>query len=391
METLSVNAHVHTPYSFSAFTDISQIFRMAVEESIAVLGINDFFVTDGYEPFYQEAIKTGVFPLFNIEFISLLKAEQKQNIRVNDPNNPGRCYFSGKGLAYPFSLDSHSTGQLKAIIAESQVQVREMIEKANTWFRQVNAGILLDYENIRRNYAKELVRERHLAKAIRIAVFERYAADDDRMALFSRIFKGIGPKSRLSDYPGLENEIRSTLLKAGGKAFVEENDNTFMSLEDVAEIIIRAGGIPCYPVLLDDKNGDYTEYERDMENLRQDLTGKKIGCIELIPGRNDAGHLERFVRFFHEREFIVLLGTEHNTPDMIPLTCDTRGKQPLSTEMKRISYEGACVVAAHQYCRAKGEKGFVDDLGFPQLTLRKSFVLLGNAVIHHYRQTINLK
>ena len=44
-----VNAHIHTPYSFSAFRDVEQIFDMAMKEGVSVLGINDFYVTDGYE------------------------------------------------------------------------------------------------------------------------------------------------------------------------------------------------------------------------------------------------------------------------------------------------------------------------------------------------------
>ena len=59
----------------------------------------------------------------------------------------------------------------------------------------------------------------------------------------------------MSDIPALDNEIRGNLLKSGGKAFVEEDENAFMSLDEVIEIILAAGGIPCYPVLLDDKNG----------------------------------------------------------------------------------------------------------------------------------------
>ena len=78
------------------------IFRMATDENIAVLGINDFFVTDGYEAFHNGSLKNKIFPLFNIEFIGLLKEEQKKGIRINDPNNPGRIYFCGKGLDYPF-------------------------------------------------------------------------------------------------------------------------------------------------------------------------------------------------------------------------------------------------------------------------------------------------
>ena len=83
--------------------------------------------------------------------------------------------------------------------------------------------------------------------------------------------------------------------------------------------------------------------------------------------------------------FAILLGTEHNTPDMIPLTCDTRGNKPLSAEMKRISWEGACVVAAHQYLHAKGQAGFIDPQGKPKHNERESFVELGNAVIQNYR------
>jgi hypothetical protein len=381
---LPVNGHLHTPYSFSAFKDIPQLFEMSRKENIAVAGINDFFVTDGYEPFYLEALKTGVFPLFNIEFIGLMKDEQRHHIRVNDPNNPGRCYFSGKGLDYPFSINTRIAAKLKSVVEKSQVQVHAMIDKANEWFRQVDAGLRLDFQDIRRRYAKELVRERHLAQAIRIAVFDQCRTNPERDALLTRIFEDRSPKSPLTDIPALENEIRGNLLKSGGRAFVEEDEQAFMSLDELIEIIVSAGGIPCYPVLLDDKNGNYTEFEKDPEQLWKKLQDMKIGCIELIPGRNDARQLEHFVRFFHDRRFVVLLGTEHNTPDMIPLTCDTRGNNPLSAEMQQISYEGACVVAAHQYLRTCTQKGLIRADGSFENSELEARIKLGNAVIHHY-------
>jgi hypothetical protein len=40
------NGHIHTPYSFSAFTDLESLFSMANSENISLLGINDFYVTD---------------------------------------------------------------------------------------------------------------------------------------------------------------------------------------------------------------------------------------------------------------------------------------------------------------------------------------------------------
>ena len=48
-EYREANGHIHTPYSFSAFSDMDAIFSMAEIENIALLGINDFYVTDGYD------------------------------------------------------------------------------------------------------------------------------------------------------------------------------------------------------------------------------------------------------------------------------------------------------------------------------------------------------
>jgi hypothetical protein len=156
-----------------------------------------------------------------------------------------------------------------------------------------------------------------------------------------------------------------------------------MSLDEVIEIILAAGGIPCYPVLLDDINGAYTEYENDPETLYKELSKRNIKCLELIPGRNDASHLQRFVEFFQKKDFVILLGTEHNAPEMIPLTCDTRDKKPLNNYISRISYEGACVVAAHQYLRAKGLPGFINEKGLPDTARKSELVKLGNTVIHY--------
>lgn len=379
-----VNGHVHTPFSFSAFSDIPSIFQMAKRENIKVLGINDFFVTDGYGQFYKNALTAKIFPLFNIEFIGLLKEEQAGNIRVNDPVNPGRCYFSGKGLSYPFHLKPELQAKLASVIEESQVQVRKMIEKANQWFAETKAVIVLDFDSLKKEFAEELVRERHIAKAIRVAVFNQEAEESGRRELFTKIFDGKPPKAIMTDIPGLENEIRSNLLKAGGKAFVEEDEKAFMSIDQVIGIIAAAGGIPCYPVLLDDKNGAYTDYEQNKTVLYRELQKRHISCIELIPGRNSFDHLKEFVTFFNEKGFVITFGTEHNAPEMIPLTCDTRGHTPLDNELRKISFEGACVIAAHQYLKAKGLPGYTDERGVSRTPEKEYFVRLGKAVIDNF-------
>jgi hypothetical protein len=104
-----VNGHIHSPESFSAFSEMELAFQMAMNEGVRVLGINDFYTLDGYHEFASLALKYKVFPLFNVEFMALQDKLQQEGIRVNDPNNPGRTYFSGKGLRYPVRMSEHQS------------------------------------------------------------------------------------------------------------------------------------------------------------------------------------------------------------------------------------------------------------------------------------------
>jgi len=378
------NGHIHTPYSFSAFESLRTIFSMARDEEIAVLGINDFYVTDGYDVFYSECSRNNIFPLFNIEFIGLMKNEQKSGIRINDPNNPGRIYFCGKGLDYPFSAGWMDKLQLARVRKESQKQVRIMVDRLNDLITEVNPSLKITYEGVKNRYARELVRERHLAKAVRMLAMENYSAPDEQLEFIEKLYGGKKSKPGISIPAALENEIRSNLLKAGGTAFVPEDESSFMELEKIMKIIIKAGGIPCYPVLLDDPAGRFTEFENDREKLFSRLSSLGIGCIELIPGRNDAAVLKDFVEFFNEKGFVITFGTEHNTPDLVPLTVSARGGVPLDETLKKIAWEGACVIAAHQYLRSQRRQGFVLDDGKVSIRQKESLSILGRIVIEYY-------
>ena len=378
------NAHIHTPYSFSSFPDMETIFSLAKAEEIAVLGINDFFVADGYKDFNYGSVQNRIFPLFNIEFIGLLREEQKKGNRINDPNNPGRIYFCGKGLDYPFNPGFFQNLRLKSVIRESQNQMKAMISKLNKIFKPVNPSISLSYENIKAKYAKDLVRERHLAKAVRSAAAEAYPDQAEQIRFLEKIYGGKKSKAAAGNTSQLENEIRSNLLKSGGAAFVEENENSFLELDKIIKIILKAGGIPCYPVLLDDPSGNYTEFESDKEKLAKALTAHKVGCIELIPGRNSLSVLKDFVTYFHKRNFLITFGTEHNTPEMVPLKVTARGSEELDDEMKHIAWESICVIAAHQYLRAKGMQGYVLPDSRPSVDQKRELSLLGRMLIEFY-------
>jgi hypothetical protein len=378
-----INGHIHTPHSFSAFSSIEQAFQLAKSEGVSILGINDFYNTDGYDEFAELAQKHRIFPLFNIEFMALQNDLQEAGIRVNDPNNPGRTYFSGKGLRQPSAMSNDSFKKLKDLQEESNRQTYEMVEKLNSFLSSSNIGIQFNSTELHKNLAKNLFRERHIAQAIRKAVFEKEETETGRKTLLQRIFSGKEVKSPIENVAALENEIRGNLLKSGGAAFVTEDPKAFLSLEEVIDLIIDAGGIPCYPVLLDDPKGVCTDYEADMEKLLTELIKNNVYSIELIPGRNDFHILKDFVTYFHKNGFVITFGTEHNTPQLDPMKITCRNGVDLDDELKQINYEGTAIIAAHQYLIANGKEGYLSSKK-AKTEEKEYFIELGKAVIDDF-------
>jgi hypothetical protein len=381
----SVNAHLHTPYSFSAFRDIPQALDMAVAEKVQVMGINDFYTTDGYAEWAGECAKRGIFPLFNIEYISLNRADQLAGLKVNDPGNPGRTYLSGKGLSFPPVMDEPYATALESIRFETDKHVAGMCRKVNGLLQQIEAGFLLDMEAIRKEMTKGMVRERHLAKAIREKAEAHFASAEEKKAFYARLFGGKALVSDLDAYAAIENELRNNLLKAGGPAFIPEPIEAFLESDMVCRMILNQGGIPTYPFLADDANGNFTHFEGSKELAAKTLKERNIWSVELITTRNSLAVLEEYVQFFHQEGFVVTLGSEHNTPAMEPIELFARKKTELSPVVKSINYQGACVVAAHQYLSAFEGSGYLDQDGKPKSGQYDQFVTFGMALIEYLK------
>ena len=382
MEHLKINAHMHTPYSFSAFADVDDALDRAVAQNVQVLGVNDFYTTDAYEEWAAGCRKRNLVPLFGIEFIGLNEEDQQAGLRVNDPGNPGRTYISGKGLSNPFQLAEPYASQLAAVRQEANNQVEAMCVKMQELLDGKDIEVKFDFDEIKEELTMGMVRERHLAKALRLKIYD-YAGNDEQKIklLFEVLFGGKQLKSDLEDFAGVENEIRANLLKSGGAAFVPETPEAFLPVDAVCKIIIAAGGIPTYPFLADDPNGGYTDFENDLERVSQQLTERGFHSVEFITTRNDVKLLEKYASFLHDQGFVVTFGSEHNTPAMEPIELFARHGTPLTDKLMQINYEGACIVAAHQHLVAQGLGGYVDENGNADRSKRNEFVLLRDQLI----------
>ena len=141
-----------------------------------------------------------------------------------------------------------------------------------------------------------------------------------------------------------------------------------------------------------------TEYEgaapEDVEKLIADLHARSVWTAEMIPIRNKPEVLVHYVTAMRRAGLVVVGGTEHNTLDLLPIEPTCLAGAPVPQEIKDIFWEGACVMAAHQFLALHGECGFVDSAGRKNPAYRNdedriaAFRALGAAVIEKYYRVL---
>ncbi|HMA65894.1 MAG TPA: hypothetical protein VKO63_11875, partial [Chitinispirillaceae bacterium] len=127
-------------------------------------------------------------------------------------------------------------------------------------------------------------------------------------------------------------------------------------------LILSAGGIPCYTLLLD-SNQPLTDKERNIDLLITELLSMDIRAVEFIPEKVTIELLKKYARHFYEKGFIVTFGTEHSQLERQSLVPKTWNGKTLDDELVQIGYDGVCIYAAHQEMHHQKCPGFLDDMG----------------------------
>jgi hypothetical protein len=391
---LKVNSHIHLPPNFSAFQTVAQAIALSAAQGIRVLGVSNYYDYDVYGDFAEGARKAGIFPLFGLEIICLIDDLVKRGVKVNDPGNPGKMYICGKGITRfaPFSADA--TRLLGIIRHSDSTRMREVIAKLAEVLAQRGLPIQLTEADVIDMVARRhgcprqriYLQERHVCQAFQEAIFAQVPAAE-RIEKLTRAF-GLSapPQFGPEDAVKIQNEIRAQLMKAGKPAYVAE---TFVNFEQAYRLILELGGIPAYPTLADGTS-PICPFEQPVEKLIAGLKARGFECAEFIPIRNTPEVLTHYVRTMRAAGLVITAGTEHNTLDLLPIEPACLKGAPVPDEVKEIFWEGACVVAAHEFLTLHGECGFVDAQGkpnpnYPNATARiAAFKSLGEAVIQKY-------
>lgn len=383
------NTHLHVPPNFSAFTTVEDAVETAAREGVQVVGTSNFHDFGVYDRFEAAARDHGLMPLFGLEFISVLPDEQRRGVRVNDPANPGRAYICGKGIPAPTALDAASRAFMDRAKAANEARTGEMVDRIEALFADAGQPLGVTYASIVEGVAERarvpaawvVLQERHVALGFQAALFERMTPPA-RAALLGRIY-GVRPTAAIDEAVETQAELRSRLMKAGRPAFVEETPVPFT---EALAFIRGLGAIAVYPTLADGVT-PICGYEDPVEDLIERMASHDIFGAELIPIRNTPAVVERYVRAWRDAGVFVMVGTEHNTQERIPVAPTCLGGVPLSDEVLDIAWEGTCIVAAHQHLVRGGQPGYADRDGrlnptFPDAETRiRYFAELGEELI----------
>ena len=385
-ESLTYNSHIHLPPNFSAFETVEQAVELAADQGVRVLGCGNYYDYSVYQRFTETARDKNVFPSFGTEIIALETDLQQKDIRINDPGNPGRHYICGKAISRFEDLSSRADELLSGIRNNDKLRMTEMVVKMAAVFSEHGIDTGLDDQAVIARVVKRhgcsadtvTLQERHLAQAFQEVFFDE-VSEGQRQQKLTDIFR-VPSQSNPSDTVGIQNEIRSNLMKAGKICFVPE---TFVNLAQAKELICELGGIPCYPVLADGSK-KRCEYETPVEQLIERLKASHYTMVELITIRNSPEVLVEYVSAIRQAGIAVVAGTEHNTLDLLPIKPACVGGQAVPEEIDSIFKEGICVLAAHAFLKAHGEEGFVDGQEGNANQRIEDFSRIGAVVLKNY-------
>jgi hypothetical protein len=390
-----VNAHIHLPPNFSAFDSVAQALALAADEQLGVLGVSNYYDYDVYGEFVERARKLGIFPLFGLEIIAMQPELRDAGIRVNDPGNPGKTYLCGKGITRFDEMSPEAQRLIKLIRFNDSARMTTMVDQMRSTLRsrgldcRVDERAVVDLIVERHGSARETVylQERHISQAFQEAIFRQVPAPE-RIRRLTELLGAVPKVSDPTDHVGVQNDLRSHLMKSGKPAFVPES---YLSFAEARQLVLELGGIPSYPVLADGSS-PMCEFEVNADQLTEQIRERGVYAVEWIPVRNQTKVVADYVTKMRAAGLVVTAGTEHNTLDLIPLDPSCKNGE-VPSEIRQVFWEGACVVAAHQFLSLHGECGYVDSNGRPNADYASaderigSLAKIGAAVIQRYFDT----
>jgi len=310
----AVNLHCHTFFSFNAYgySPIGLAW-LARQRGFKALGIVDFDVLDGTDEFLNACELLGVRGSAGMETRVFLPEYASREI--NSPGEPGVYYTMGIGFT-----SSQAAAEAAPILAD----MRRRAEARNrTILARINAflsPVTVDYDrDVLPLTPAGNATERHMLVAYQKAAAARFP---DPVPFWAEKLKLASEQvaAQIGDAVKFPNILRAKLMKRGGVGYAQPGEGSFPSLDEVNQLIVACGALPCATWLDGTSVGEQAE-----EELLSLLIGKGAVALNIVPDRNwnisDPGkrrsmvkNLYKVVALAANLDLPLNIGTEMNAP-----------------------------------------------------------------------------
>ena len=326
-DTIYVNNHIHTTYSFSPYNPTAALY-MAWKNGLKTAGIMDHDSVGGAKEFIEAGKIIGMPITCGVECrIDMSKTKINNGKRINNPDQSAVAYVAMHGIPHQ-NIDA-----VNAFFApyreKRNIRNKKMCEKITELVKPY--GLSLDFEKDVlpiSNYALSgSVTERHILFALTKNITAIYKTPEEvldfllkKMALplSQKVVAQIAAGRETPDF--YEYDILGALKSNMVEKFYIDATDECPDVDDFINMVHKYGGIAAYAYLGDVGNsvtGDKKaqKFEDDyLDDVIDVLKEKNFDAITYMPTRNTPEQLERLMGLCEKNGFFQISGEDINSP-----------------------------------------------------------------------------
>ncbi len=322
--TADTNNHIHTTYSFSPYSPAAAAF-MARMAGLCTAGLMDHDTMAGSREFLAAADMCGIASTIGMEFRVSFAGTPFAERKVNNPDQAGCVYMAYH--AVPHAMVEQLQARWAPFRQARGRRNARMVEAINRLMGP--HGIVLQYETdvvpLSQQEGGGSVTERHIAKALALALCERCPAPAALVSFLKGALQlSVSDKAagmlldgdnpfRLYDLIGL---IKSDLI---ARFYIDATEECPAVLEAVA-YGLSIGAIPAYPYLGDvsdsvtgDKRTQRFEDEY-LDELIAYVASIGVPAVTYMPARNTRAQTKRLQELCVKHGLLQISGEDINQP-----------------------------------------------------------------------------
>ena len=325
-DTVYVNNHIHTTYSFSPYTPTDAVY-MAWKNGLKTAGIMDHDSAAGAKEFIEAGAAIGMPVTCGVECRVDMSMTELNGLRINNPDQKSIAYVAMHGIPHQ-NIDAVDA-YLAPYRAKRNIRNRKMCENITNLVKPYGLSLDFDADVLPlSNYHKGgSVTERHILFALTKKIIDRYPTpealltflkEEMQLSISQKVYDQIAAGRETPEFYAYDilGALKSNMVE---KFYIDATEECPPAAEFV-EMVHRYGGVAAYAYLGDVGNsvtGDKKtqKFEDDyLDTLVAVIKELGFDAITYMPTRNTPEQLARLTKLCDEHGFFQISGEDINSP-----------------------------------------------------------------------------